>query len=153
MRADRSIALAVILAGCSGAVTGTGPGHAGGEPMEFQAPGPLALYGWLVPGGTEPVPSAFGEAAGRFEQAKAEYEAGRWRAAARAFLDAAALLPRGPGPHSSISGADRGVSYRNAESSFQMAGDTEEARRTFEALAASDPDCAGPLGEILARLR
>ena len=120
--------------------------------MEFQSPGPYGLYGLYVPGGTEPVPAAFGEAAKRFEEARVEYDAGRWRAASRAFLDAAAIYPRDQGPHASISAANRGVAYRNADLSFRMAGAMDEARQTFEALLASDPECAVPLGEILSHL-
>ena len=139
------------LAGCSAAAGGPATGGEDAVNLTTLAPVPYALYDLVPPAGWDPVPLSWEPARARFDAARAAYEAEDYRAAARGFLECAALLPRGPGPHAATLASDRAAAYRNAASAWTLAGATAEARAALEPLIADDPECAGPLREALAR--
>lgn len=116
------------------------------------SPAPFGLYAMTKPAGSDPVPAAYDEAERRFAAAREAYENTRYLEAARGFLSAAAVLPRGPGPHASTLAADRSAAYRNAASSWVMAGAAGEARAALQPLQSADPECSSVIEAVLASL-
>jgi tetratricopeptide (TPR) repeat protein len=128
------------------------PEPSGSEGLLEPASG-VALYPWPEPGGSEPLPDAFIGAGRRFHAAEAEWDAGRFRAAADGFLAAAAAVPLDPALfYAQGFAAARGVAYRNAALAFRKAREPSAARAAFRELLERDPACAATLNELLAQL-
>ena len=109
------------------------------------------------PAGTDPVYADLAErelaADEAFQRAWEAYSAGRYREAARDFMDAAAALADQPGqPLRELFAENRRVCYANAERAFRRASATAEARAALTSAAASDPLNEPALRGMIARL-
>jgi len=112
---------------------------------------PDTLLQLVRPRGSAPLPPAYDAAEAAFARATADYEAKRYAAAARGFLDAARGL-RLDGPYADGFTGNRRFSYRNAAAAFSAAGDIAGGREALAAAAREDPACEDTLAELQAQL-
>lgn len=111
---------------------------------------PDVLMMFLELGTSTPFPTAWQDAAARFEEARLDYlQRRRYADAAWRFLEAARLLLTIGGVHANNAAANRLVCYRNAWAAFSAAGKRAEGRAVLEPAAEADPINADRIHNIL----